>query len=236
MRWSALVLIGFFLTLGCAEQDPTAPPSGWQATEARWWQEEVDTAEVFRNLEDLVAMGVVDEKVAVGQGGQLTQEQFTRSIKQSLLPLYRNNPEIVDSLFNEYAAPELQDADLSGELLTPEGALKTKIRDKWQKAAYEAINEHYREPQQEEGASNIAYPESLRTEEGTLQLQAHVDTTGQIDAIEVLESVHPTLDAIGMKAAITGSNWEPAYLLRDGEWVPQSSWVRFDIPFQLPGN
>lgn len=236
MRWFALVLTGFFLTLGCGGQNPTAPPSGWQTTETRWWQEGLDTAEVFRNLEDLVAMGVVDEKVALESGGQLSQEQFTRTIKQTLLPLYRNDPETVDSLFTEYAAPKLQDADLGGDILTQEGALKTKISDKYQQMAYKAINEHYREPQQQELASDIMYPDTLRSVEGTLELQAHVDTTGRIDAIEVLQSVHPTLDAIGMKASITGATWEPAYLLQDREWVPQSAWVRFSIPFQVPGN
>lgn len=200
------------------------------------WAEDVDTSEAFRTLDDLVAMGVLDEELTLEQGG-LSEQQFQNAIRQTLVELYRNNPTIIDSLFTAYAVSELEGADLSGAV-EEGGTLSPKLQSEYQKAAYDAITEHYREPQQQEGASNIAYPESLRTEEaaGTVELQARVDTSGSLDAIEVIDGTHPTLDAIAMRAAVTGSTWEPAYVLRDNEWEPVPSWVRFSVPFPAPRN
>jgi len=236
LRWIVPPLAALFLLFGCAEEDPTAPPSGWEATETRMWAEGVDTAAAFRNLDDLVAMGVLDEKLTLDQGG-LSQQQFQNAIKQTILELYRNNPPMVDSLFNAYAVSELEGADLSGAV-DEGGTLAPKVQGEYQKAAYEAITDHFREPQMEEKASSITYPDSLRTEEasGTVDLQARVDTSGAIDAVEVIQGTHPTLDAIAMRAAVMSSVWEPAYLLQDDEWRPVRSWVRFSIPFPAPQN
>jgi len=234
-RWIVPTLAAsLLLFVGCGEQDPTAPPSGWQATETRMWAEDIDTSEAFRTLDDLVAMGMLDEELTLEQGG-LSQTQFQNAIKQTLVELYRHNPPLVDSLFEEHAVPELEGADLS-EAVEERGALSPKLKQEYQKAAYDAITEHFREPQQEEGASNIAYPESLRTEEaaGTVELQARVDTSGRIDALEVIQGTHPTLDAIAMRAAAVDSRWEPAYNLRDNEWEAVPSWVRFSVPFPAP--
>lgn len=236
-RWIAPLLAAFLVLTGCGGGgDPSAPPSGWNATETRMWAEGVDTSEAFQNLEDLTAMGLMGEGLALEQGG-LSQEQFQLAIKQSLLELYRNNPPVVDSLFEEYAVSKLEGADLSGAV-EEGGALAPKLQQKYQKAAYDAVTEHFREPQQEEGASGIEYPDTLQTEEaaGTVDLQARVDTSGSVDAIEVVKGTHPTLDAIAMRAAATGSAWEPAYLLQDDEWTPVPSWVRFSVPFPAPRN
>lgn len=235
-RWIAVTLTGLLFIFGCGSGDPTTPPSDWEATETRWWHEDVDTSEVFQDLEDLTAMGIVDEEeMALSQGGNVTQEQFNNAIKQSLVALYRNDPETVDSLFEEYAAPKLQEADLSGDVVQSNGEIDAKLLQKYKKTAYDAINEHYREPQNQEGVSGLEYPDSLRTEEtsGEVVLQAHVNTDGQVDAVEVVQSVHPTLDAIAMRAS-TQTTWEPAYVLRDGEWEPKGSWVRSTVPYRIP--
>lgn len=242
MRWTAPFLAALFLIAGCSGGgDPTAPPDGWQTTEMRWWQEGVDTSEVFRTLESLTAMGILDEKAKLQPGGTVSQEQFNAAIKQSLVRLYRNNPTIVDSLFEEYAVPKLENADLSGEILDDSGKLKTKILENNKKKAYDAISEYFREPQRSKSPDNIMWPDSLRSEEytGVVELQVHLSVEGEgdnavarADAVEVLSGTHPTLNRIAMKAA-TQAVWEPAYLLRDGNWTPVESWVRFDIPFQM---
>lgn len=236
-RWIAIALTGLLFMFGCGEDDPTVPPSDWEGTETRWWQEDVDTSEVFRNLEDLTTMGIVDEEeLTLSQGGSITQEQFENAIKQSLLRLYRNDPETVDSLFEEYAAPQLQDADLSGDVVQSDGEIDSKLLQEYKKTAYDAINEHYREPQSKESVSGLPYPDSLRTEEtsGEVILQAHINTDGRVDAVEVVQSVHPVLDAIAMRASATQTTWEPAYVLRDGEWEPSGSWVRSTVPYRMP--
>lgn len=242
LRWISPLLTGLFLIAGCSGGgDPTAPPDGWQTTEMRWWAEGVDTSEVFRNLESLSAMGVLDEGAKLQPGGTVSQEQFNTAIKQSLVRLYRNNPMVVDSLFEEYAAPKLENADLSGEIVEESGKLKTKILENNKKAAYDAISEYFREPERTKSPDNIMWPDSLRSSEytGVVELQVHLGVEGEgdnavsrPDAVEVLSGTHPTLNKIALRAA-TQAVWQPAYLLRDGNWTPVDSWVRFSIPFQM---
>lgn len=237
MRWIATVLTGLFLVLGCSGGgNPAAPPDGWQTTDTRWWKDGADTSKVFHNLDSLTSMGVVEETTKLAPGSEVTQETFNAAIKRSLIRLYRNNPMIVDSLFEEYAAPKLEGVDLGGDLFSDNGQLKPKILQGNKKKAYEAITEYFREPQRQKGASNIPYPDSLRRDEeasGEVELQVHIDTSGAVNAVEVTRSVHPTLDAIAMKAA-TRTQWEPAYVLVDGEWKPRPAWVRFPITFPAP--
>jgi len=230
--------VALLLLAGCSGGgDPTAPPSGWQATETRMWHSDVDTAEVFPNLQDLSTMGVTSGEFTLEQGG-LSQDQFRDAIKRSLVRLYRNNPALVDTLFEAHAVSVLEDADLSGDVVQEGGQLKPKLLQTNKKKAYQAITDHFREPQREETPDNIPYPDSLRRDEdasGEVQLQVHIDTSGVVDAVEAIRTVHPTLDAIAMKAA-TETTWEPAYELRDGDWVPVPSWARFSVPFPAPRN
>lgn len=241
-RWIATFLVALFLVAGCGGgSSPTAPPDGWQTSEMRWWKEGVDTSQVFPDLDSLTTMEVVDQKMSMRQGGEITQEQFNVAIKESLLRLYRNNPTIVDSLFEEYAAPQLEGVDLGGGIVNEKGQLKEKILNKNQKKAYEAITEYFREPQRQKSPDNIVWPDSLRSEEhaGIVKLQVHLAVEGEgdnalsrADAVEVLSGPDPTLNKIAMKAA-TEATWEPAYVLDDDNWTPVDSWVRFDIPFQM---
>ena len=241
-RCIATLLVGFFLVTGCGGgSSPTAPPDGWETTDTRWWKSGVDTAQVFPDLDSLSTMGVANQTMGLGQGGEVTREQFTGAIKRSLLKLYRNNPTVVDSLFDEYAAPKLENVNLSGDIVGERGQLKSKILNKNQKKAYEAISEYFREPQRKKSPDNIVWPDSLRSEEhaGIVKLQVHLTVEGEgdnavsrADAVEVLSGTHPTLNKIAMKAA-TDATWQPAYLLKDKNWTPVESWVRFNIPFQM---
>ena len=233
-HWIVATFAGLMLFLaGCGGGgDPTAPPSGWNASESRMWKEGADTSKVFRDLESLSAMGVLDEEFALSSGG-VNQDQFKKAIKRSLENLYRTNPALVDSLFGEHAVSELEGADLSGNVIK-DGQLEPKLLNKYKKKAFKAVNDNYRQPKLEEGVSGITYPDSLRQEgvSGKVQLQMHIDTTGTVDAVEVVNSVHPTLDAIAMKAA-TGTTWEPAYIKEDQEWKPRPGWGRSPVPFRL---
>ena len=238
---AAALLVCLFI-VGCGGgSSPTAPPDGWQTSDMRWWEEGVDTSAVFMNLDSLSTMGVSDAGAQLSADGDVTQEQFQAAIKRSLLRLYRNNPMVVDSLFEEYAAPQLAEVDLSGQVLGDQGQLESDLLNKNQKMAYQAINEYFREPQREQSPDNIVWPDSLRSEEnsGIVELQVHLTVDGEgenavsrADAVEVLSGPHPTLNRIALKAA-TQATWQPAYILEDGNWTPIDSWVRFDIPFQM---
>jgi hypothetical protein len=240
IRWISTFLVGFFLIVGCGGgSNPAEPPDGWETTDTRWWKEGVDTSEVFPNLDSLNTMGVTDRTVQL-QGGDVSREQFNAAIKQSLVRLYRNHPMIVDSLFEEYAAPQLEDVDLGGDIIGENGKLRDKILNKNQKVAYEAITEYFREPQRQK-SPNIPWPDSLRSEAytGIVELQVHLavegegdNATARPDAILIRSGTNPTLDKIAAKAT-TSATWQPAYLLEDGNWTPVDSWVRFNIPFQM---
>jgi len=120
------------------------------------------------------------------------------------------------------------------------GQLKSKILNKNQKKAYEAITEYFREPQRE-GSPDIVWPDSLRSEEytGVVKLQVHLSPEGsgdnavaRPDAVLIRSGPNPTLNKIAAKAT-TQASWEPAYLLKNDNWTPVESWVRFDVPFQM---
>ena len=239
-RWIPTLLVGLFLIAGCGGgSNPAAPPDGWETSDTRWWKQDVDTSEVFVNLDSLTTMGIVDQTMQL-DGGDVAREQFNAAIKQSLIKLYRNNPMIVDSLFEEHAAPQLEEVDLSGDVVGEKGQLKSKIRDKNQKKAYQAITEHFQEPRRQ-SSPDIVWPDSLRSEEysGVVKVQAHLAVEGEgenavarPDAVQVLSGTDPTLDRIALKAT-TDATWNPAYIMQDGERTPVESWVRFDIPFQM---
>lgn len=236
-RWIAPTLTGLLLILaGCGGggEDPAAPPSGWNATETRMWASDVDTSEVFRNLSSLEAMGIIGEDVAFGSGS-VSQEQFQNAVKRSLLELYRSNPAVVDSLFEEHAVPVLQDADLGSDIVE-EGKIKQKILDKYGQKALKAVDEHYEQPIIQEGITGLPYPDSLRTEEnsGRVEVQVHVTADGTVDAVEVVEGTHPTLNAIIMRAAATETTWNPAYVTEDGEQTPYPGWGRLSTNFPAP--
>jgi hypothetical protein len=225
------------LLIGCSGggSNPAAPPSGWQASETRMWKESADTSQVFRNLENLEAMGISDGEFTVAQG-DVSQEQFASAIKQTLVPLYRNDPEAIDSLFEKYAVPRLETAELGPDAVQEGGRLNPDMVQKFKNEAYKAIADNYQEPSRlESDGGGLVYPESLRTAEtsGTVTLQVHVDSTGAPDAVEAIQTVHPTLDAIAMRAAAE-RRWEPAYVLVDGNWQPRPSWVRFDVNYPAP--
>jgi hypothetical protein len=239
-RWIATTLTGFVLVLaGCGGGgggDVAAPPSGWSLDESRMWKEGVDTSEVFRDMESLSGMGVLDENVTLSSG-RLSQEQFKKAIKQSLEKFYRSNPTVIDSLFEEHAAPKLEGADLSNAV---EGnQLKPKLLNEYKKTAYDAVKPHYRQAQLQGNASIKSIPDSLRTEEnsGRFELQVHVDTTGNVDAVTVIEGGgSPTFNAILMNAA-TRTTWQAACLQKNDKCTRKvAGWGRMPLSIPPPRN
>jgi hypothetical protein len=235
-RWIATTFTGLLLVLtGCGGgPDPAAPPSDWNATETRMWAPDVDTSEVFRNLSSLEAMGILEEGGTLSSGS-ISQEQFQRAVKQNLLELYRSNPTVVDSLFEEHAVPVLEGAELGSDAVE-EGKIKQKLLDKYSQKALKAIDEHYEQPIIQEGITGLPYPDSLRTEEnsGRVEVQVHVTADGTVNAVEVVEGTHPTLNAIIMRAAATETTWNPAYVTEGGEQTPYPGWGRLSTNVPAP--
>lgn len=232
-----LVLAGgllIFLLTGCGA-DMTEPPSGWETDGDYWWQDGVDTSLAFRSMESLEEIGVDEAEEATEEAGErqdasqreLQEVQFAHTIKQRLIALYRNHPEVVDSLFEADVYPEIQ--DLSFETDVSEQA------DEFQEAAYATIRENFQEPSTRLSLGDdveVVYPDSLRQEGigGRVRTQVYLDEEGDPQAVKLVESVHPTLDRIAMHAT-TQMRWDPAQRQRDGEWEDIASWARFTVNF-----
>lgn len=214
---------GFWGDAACLESSPD-----WQSTGTRCWKKGVDTSTVFRNLESLSTMGLAGESIPMG----LSQERFNHAIRHSLLELYRTNPEVVDSLFQRHAAPELANSELDQDVLGPNKNLRSQVLERYKKKAYRAITSHYQEPRQVQDPPEIPYPDSLRTEgiAGRIELEVYVNRKGEIGAVEVRRGLHPTLNAIAMDAT-RQAKWEPAYLYNEGKKTPKAAWVRVPISF-----
>lgn len=202
------------LVAGCGDGAPDLdPPAGWEADGLdRWWQEGVDTALAFRDLEEFEAMGLGERP-----DGLRAEGPIHRNIQRQLRPLYRNHPEVVDSLFTEIAVPMIDDSDVDED----RDALVGQIN--------RALGEAFVYPRPDPDSDvAIVYPDSLRAAgvSGSVRMQVYLDEDGRPLAIKRIEAVHPTLDAIAMRAT-TEKRWRPATL--DGE--PIRSWVRSTIAF-----
>lgn len=198
------------------------------------WSPDVDTADVFLNTSSLQTMGVLDGEITLS-AGSISQEQFQMAVKRSLSELYQSNPMIVDSLFEEYAASILQDADLGSDAVQ-DGEVKQKLLDKFRKKAFQAIDEHYEQPKMQQGITGLPYPDSLRTEEnsGRVEVQLHINASGEVDAVEVIEGTHPVLNAIIMRAAALETTWNPAYVTEGQNQTPYPGWGRLSTNFPAP--
>lgn len=207
-----LAACAILLLAGCGGGAPDlGPPEGWVAegTE-RWWREGVDTSAAFRDLESFETMGV----------GMRPEGPVHRNVQRQFLPLYRNNPEVVDSLFGAVVVP-MVDRDAPQE-----------ERDAFVRQVRRRLYERFQEPELlPEPSAPIAFPDSLRARgvSGEVRLQVYLDAEGVPLAIEKLAGVDPTLDAIVMRA-YTQRRWRPAYLL--GVGIP--AWVRSEVTFNPP--
>lgn len=236
-----VVFIGLLLLLwgACASEQGAdlGPPQGWvRGDDGRWWREGVDTTGLFRNLESLESMSIRHEPVtyagsqALAMRSGVGHEQLERSVKQSLIRLYRNEPVVVDSLFERFVAPRIAEADLSGDLAA--------ARERFKREGYRLISNNFQEPRVARQLGKdipVSYPDSLREQQvnGKVRTQVYIDAEGIPQAIELIEGVHPALDAIALRAT-TQMRWRPAYLMRNGNWKPIPSWVRFNIDFIPP--
>lgn len=222
------LLAGLAAVAGCADPPlPTGPPGGWQADEARWWTAGFDTTGIFRDLESFAEMGVELQPVVYGKGRETLEDQLVNVVQYRLIALYRNHPHVVDSLFRRYAEPRIRKGLRKGPV---EEQVEPQVR-----AAYAAIARHFREPRALRTiGGDIPLPErpdSLRAYTGDVRMQVWVDPKGQTRAIELLEGVHPVLDAMAMRAT-TQMEWSPAYLHAE----PIGAWARFRLGFAGAGD
>lgn len=209
-------------------------PEGWVTnSEGRWWVSDVDTLEAFRDLETLQAMGVhmaeviYDATRPLSEQNTVGEDRMIRYVKQSLLPLFRNHPEVVDSLFDALVSPKIKKTgttqDAAGDVA------------KFKREGYRTIYRHFHEPRTIlKLGKDISFeiPDSLKTTAAgrAVSFQVYVSEEGEPLAIELLSGIQPTLDLIGLKATMA-MRWQPAYLLKGRKSIPIRAWVRFRILF-----
>ena len=228
LLWASLI--------GCAPEQTfqPGPPDGWTADGTRWYRADLDTSGVFPDLESLETMSVVGAERTYAGDARLSRrrdvalQQLARAVKQSLIALIRNEPQVVDSLFEKLVVPKLQDADLSRE--------PDQLVERYKKEAYRTLARHFREPRATVTLGRdipVTYPDSLREAgiSGDVDLQVYINEQGEPAAIEKLLGVHPVLDDIAMRAT-TQARWQPAYLLRVSKSYPIPSWIRYSVKFR----
>ncbi len=231
---TALAVIALF-SGGCTADVPiqTDPPDGWvtDSPQLKWWQASADTTGLFRSLdtlEDLGATGAYLENVQLDQmTNDLARRKLAVLVKKNLLPLFRNEPQVVDSLFDRYVFPRMETARIYGDV-APE-------IEKFKAEGYRVIARHFRSPRPltKMGIDiPVAIPDSLQKAQynGSAFIQVAVDSLGHPVAMELLYGVHPVLDRIALRAT-TEMRWQPAYLLGSHRSRPIPSWARFKIRF-----
>ena len=220
---------------GCADDSSKldGPPEGWEGGTTRWWLAGSDTTNFFRDLESLESMGVMGSDLVYLSQGTVGSEkevraQFKKAVKQSLIRVYRNEPAIVDSLFETYLTPRIEKVTFTSD---PGGDV-----EKFKQESYKFLRlYHFRAPITKLKLGTdvpVIYPDSLRMQDisGEVKLQVHLDTDGAPQSVELLEGVHPLLDLSAMEAT-TRMRWLPAYVEHDGDWKAIPSWARFRIKF-----
>ncbi len=230
---SVIALAALFSGCRQGEPIPLGVPETWTEDGLRWWRLEADTSGVFRNLETLTAMGIAEPPSTdpmFGFGGtdrEWARRQLIVHVKNSLIPLFRNRPQVVDSLFERFVVPKMASARLEGDVRS---VIMTFKRE-----GYRIIARHFREPYTLTKLGldiPVPIPDSLREQSivGQVFMQVYISDSGEPLAIEKLHGVHPVLDRIAIRAT-TEMRWQPAYLLKGGKSRPLPSWARFKVNF-----
>lgn len=220
---AALVAVIATVFVAC-EGSGVKPPDGWEVvSEGRWIRTGADTTGAFRDLSSVEAMEVAD-----------STSEVMRYAKEQMLYLYRTSPEVVDSLFAAVAFPILD---------------KTYPSEGFQEQVDLALNDAkiaivggrgqqavYRQATTKPTPAPVAatYPDSLKQRgiTGEVIVQTLVDETGRPVAVEVVESLNPTLDALVMRQAAT-TTFNPAWVVqgRSGG-TPIRNYARIPMTFE----
>ena len=237
LRIIPIAILSALVLAGCGRNEPHIPletPKGWAGNSDVWWQVAADTTGAFRTLDAFDDMGIPGSHLLTlsieGTSEEemaIAQDKFNQYVKESLIELFRNEPEIVDSLFERFVRPRIVTADLNGDV-------QPMIKEQ-QRRAYQILSRHFRYPRTLTRLGEdipITIPDSLREQEisGAVFIQIALNKEGVPIALSKLHGVHPVLDRIAMRA-ITQMRWQPAYVLRGGTSRPTPSWTRMKVRF-----
>lgn len=223
----SLLALVFAACSGGGDAEIATLPADWTQDGNRFWKAGVDTTALFPDLETVESMGVVHSSDDTDRRGYVQ-----RNLQRRLVVLYRQNPRVVDSLFQARFPEWIGEENLGGEL--------AKVVDRLERPATQSLSRSFRGPSARLTLGEdipYAFPDSLKAAVGDarVRLQVALDADGQPLAIEVLGPVHPTLDLIAVRAA-TQQRWTPIYLDVRNNWVQIPGWVRYNVLFGQPGS
>jgi len=179
MRSLAAVLA--VLTLAaCGSPEPVGPPEGWTDGGDRWWAPGADTSAAFRDLSSFEAMGVTP-----------SSDPFVAWVQDQLLPIYRTNPEVMDSVFTAEFAPGL--ARPAGD-----DAAANALANDIKRDVYQRFN-----GARKMTGGDFVVPDSLAGVTGEIEMQVYVSPDRQPVAVRLLSGTGTALDRIAMRDAAT---------------------------------
>lgn len=228
LLFSTVLIAGSLV--GCGSGGPAEPPPGWSGERTgqelvRWWKSDVDTTGLFPALTSFETMGIGSDAIyGLADLQQGDVDVILQALRYEYLPLFRHDPQLLDSLFNHHIPA----------LFEEPGATRIESRDdllELKRRGYSLLRRSYREPAPTLQIGTdipLVYPDSLRKNGigGNVAMQVHVTVDGQPNVIRLLAPVHPVLDTHAMLAT-TKMIWSPAYLDRN----PVESFVRFSLQF-----
>jgi hypothetical protein len=236
-RLLRFAVVPFILLVGlsaCAQQESAdlGPPEGWTAAgDSLWYQPGVDTALAFRDLENLTRMGVMSTEVYAASVGMTPDEiLLARALKREMLQLFRNHPEVVDSVFERHVLEAVKSTRTDDPRTVP---------DDLKRETYRTLQRHFRQPLLTTRLGEdvpYVYPDSLRQRptDARVRVQVYVSEEGEPLAIRLIDGVDPTLDALAMQMTAQ-MEWQPAHVRRIQGFIPIASWARNAIVFPAGG-
>jgi hypothetical protein len=224
-----LALLLLLTAAACSDGGGDVLPEGWVQSGDLFYRADVDTTGLFPNLDNLVSMGILadttyDQRDRAGW--------VARSLKRDMLVLYRNNPRLVDSVFDSRVPDLIAARDLSGRLQPVVDELESPVRRSLLQGFYPPS------PLKKLGQDiPVPFPDSIRAQmEGErVRTQVALGADGFAQAVQILEPAHPTLERIAV-GVIAQQKWNAGYvtLTNTNERVRAPSWVRYNILFGRP--
>ena len=159
------------------------PPDGWQADGDRWWAPGADTSAAFRDLSSLEAMGI-----------ERPSNEFAGWVQEQLLPIYRSNPEVADSVYTAGFVPELEPPASAADYQTAAASVANGVKRDF----YQRFNGSRKVP-----GPGLVVPDSLAGVSGEVVLQVYVAPDKQPLAVELIEGTGTALDQMAMREAAT---------------------------------
>lgn len=240
MRLAALMAV-IVVVSACSVEPPISvePPEGWLTDDRdSWWLPGTDTAAAFRNLESFDAMGIAEES-PVYSADRLAETQLAvgrfqmkQSVRTALLPLYRNHPEVVDSLFRRHVEDDILPAAQGGDV--------QRLFEGYRREAYRTLRRRFSAPAALTRLGidiPVPVPDSLRSRASgrAVEFQVFVGSAGRPLGIRMLKGVHPALNRIALRA-VTQVEWQPAHVVRGNRSLPIDAWVQFSVRYPEFGD